>query len=96
MVAAVNCGGISTVAQRHGPALLLTPCMVELYEVLRDGRLMTHYEVIDALWGHREDGGPLHAINALRVRRHRLEKRLRPFGLRVEASKKGLRLVQAS
>ena len=40
-------------------------------------------ELIDALWGDDENGGPLCANNTLNVHVYKLNKKLRPFGWRI-------------
>lgn len=50
---------------------------------LAEGRRVSKDELIEALWGGREDGGPLNVHNSIGVRVHRLRIELFAFGIEI-------------
>lgn len=73
-----------------------TPAGKEKYEPFIAFRLLKHLlvarpstrmEIFDALYGYREDGGPLYGEHIIDIHIAQLKKRLVPLGLRVVSEK---------
>lgn len=45
---------------------------------------LTVDEIVDALYGHREDGGPEYARNIVSTRLVSLNRKLKPLGMRIK------------
>ena len=70
-----------------------------LRHLMDSGTWVSRDSLIDAMYGHREDGGPLCADNTLSVHIHRIRKALQPgfyiavawgHGYRIEATEEAL------
>ena len=68
-------------------------CASILFAILLSPAPLSRDDLIDALFGHREDGGPLLASNSISVRLNHINKALKVFGweLRQPGHKRGYR-----
>ncbi len=55
-----------------------------LRRLIDSGQVVTFEELIDLIWGHREDGGPLQVDNVIKVEITALRKGLKP-GVRIRS-----------
>ena len=55
-----------------------------LRHLIDSSHLVTFEELIDLIWGHQEDGGPLTAENGLKVEISQIRKNLKP-GVRIKS-----------
>lgn len=92
------CGQPLTKAFNSMDALMLgqlAPIELTILRVLASypGAWATTARLLEAIYGHRSDGGPISARQSLIVRICHLRKKMKPFGLDIESKRNHRRLV---
>lgn len=84
-----NIGEASTLDQVRGA--ITRPSLRTIFDMLaeRPGRAVQRDAIIDALYGHRADGGPEHADHITKVFVSQIRRAIEPFGWTVTVSRGG-------